>query len=141
MASSELLSRVGRKKAPPPPSALILLFLGEHHPELERVLREHAYTVVVPATADQAVALCLHNRFHASLIDEGTLAEAEDWSVAQSLRMVRPSVPVLLLVKGAVTKEQPVPDGVDCLVSDADPSEIVNALQRCMRGTANTATG
>jgi len=141
MASSELLTRVGRKKAPPEPSALILLFLREHRAELERVLREHDYTVVVPTAADQAVALCLHNKFHAALIDEVTLTQTEDWSLAQSLKMVRPHVPVLLLVKASDSKQQPMLEGIDCVVSEAaDPIEVIDALRQCSASEIKTAS-
>jgi DNA-binding NtrC family response regulator len=115
--------------------------LSEHRSELERVLREHGYTVVVPAAADQAVALSLHNKFHAALIDEVTLTQAEDWSLAQSLKMVRPQVPVLLLVKASDTKQQPMLEGVDCVVSEAaDPLEVIDALTQCSPSEKKTAS-
>lgn len=57
-----------------------------HYETLERALRTAGYTLVVPQTSDQAVALCLHNSIAAVLIDEGTLEAVEDWSLARSLK-------------------------------------------------------
>ena len=119
-----------RKKSSPPPSALVLLLVTSDHAELESLLRQEGYTVVAATTADQAVALCLHNRFRAAFLDEDSLEEAEGWSVAQSLKMVRPNIPVLLLTKRPVPNQESVPKSIDCLVNEQDSGEVLKALKK-----------
>lgn len=137
MTSSELFSRVGRKNSSDdPPSSLILLFVNGNHDRLESLLHAEGYTVVVPSTADQAVAICLHNRIIAAIIDETSLEEDDDWSLAQSLKMVSANTPVVLMVDGAVDAEQPIPEGVDCVVSDKDPGRVMDWLRRYLRQSA-----
>jgi hypothetical protein len=89
--------------------------------------------VVVPSTADQAVALCLHNRISATLIDRESLAQDDDWSLAHSLKMVAPHVPVLLLVSGRVGKRNQLPAGIDWIVSDKDSAQVLGAVKRLVR--------
>lgn len=133
MAPLELLKRVGTKKALKPQNAIILLVVGGRYDGLEQVLRKRGYTVVVPSTADQAVALCLHNPIAVTLIDRDSLAQDEDWSLAQSLKMVAPHTPVLLLVKGRAAKPEGIPVGVDWLVSDKEPAQVLGAVKRFVR--------
>src|SRR5690348_4865818 len=102
----ELRKRVGTKKTlSKPQSPIILLIVGGRYEGLEQVLRKRGYTVVVPSTSDQAVALCLHNPVAVTLIDRGSLIQEEEWSLPQSLKMVSPHTPVLLLVTGRVSKK------------------------------------
>src|SRR5581483_5985537 len=134
MTPLELLKRVGTKTAlSKPQNAIILLIVGGRYEGLEQVLRKRGYTVVVPSTADQAVALCLHNPIAATLIDSASLATDGDWSLAHSLKMVAPHVPVLLLVKGRVSKRDGVPAGIDWMVSDKEPAQVLGAVKRLVR--------
>lgn len=133
MPPLELLKRVGTKKAFKPQNAIILLVVGGHYEGLEQVLRKRGYTVVVPSTADQAVALCLHNPIAVTLIDRESLAVDGDWSLAHSLKMVAPHTPVLLLLKGRASKREGIPAGVDWMVSDKEPSQVLGAVKRFVR--------
>jgi DNA-binding response OmpR family regulator len=134
MPPLELLKRVGTKKSlSKPQSAIILLIVGERYEGLEQVLRKRGYTVVAPSTADQAVALCLHNPIAATLIDRVSLAQEEDWSLAQSLKMVAPQTPILLLIKGRVSKKSGIPVGIDWMVSDKDPAQVLGIIKRFVR--------
>ena len=110
---------------------LILLLIGGEHVQLERLLREQGYKLVVPATADHAIAICLNNRIQAVLIDSQSLDEKEDWSLAQSVRAVSPDTPVLLLVHSPA-EQTSLPEAVDCVVSDKDPQQILIQLRKCM---------
>ena len=114
-----------------PSASIVLLIAAGRYESLERTLLTRGYTVVAPTTSDQAVAVCLHNRIAAVLIDEGMLAEVEDWSLARSFKAVSPSTPVLLLVKdpGAHTD---LPPGVDCMVSESDPIQVLKTLRECV---------
>lgn len=133
MPPLELLKRVGTKKAFKPQNAIILLVVGGRYEGLEQVLRKRGYTVVVPSTADQAVALCLHNPIAVTLIDRDSLALDGDWSLPHSLKMVAPHTPVLLLLKGRVSKREGIPAGVDWMVSEKEPSQVLGAVKRFVR--------
>lgn len=133
MPPLELLKRVGTKKAFKPQNAIILLVVGGRYEGLEQVLRKRGYTVVVPSTADQAVALCLHNPIAVTLIDRDSLALDGDWSLPHSLKMVAPHTPVLLLLKGRVSKREGIPAGVDWMVSEKEPSQVLGAVKRLVR--------
>lgn len=124
---------MGTKKALKPQSAIILLIVGGRYEGLEQVLRKRGYTVVVPSTADQAVALCLHNPIAATIVDRESLAQDDDWSLAHSLKMVAPHTPVLLLVKGRFSKREGTPIGVDWTVSDKEPAQVLGAVKRLVR--------
>jgi DNA-binding NarL/FixJ family response regulator len=110
--------------------AIILLMVAGHYESLERLLLTRGYTVVVPPTSDQAVAVCLHNRIAAVLIDEGTATDVEEWSLARSLKAVSPNTPVLLLVRDP-SAHRNLPPGVDCIVSESEPSQVLQALRDC----------
>jgi DNA-binding response OmpR family regulator len=133
MPPLELLKRVGTKKTLKPQNAIVLLIVGGRYEGLEQVLRKRGYTVVVPSTADQAVALCLHNPIAATLIDRESLAQDDDWSLAQSLKMVAPQTPVLLLMKERTPKGGGIPVGVDWIVSDKEPEQVLGAVKRFVR--------
>ncbi|HWC16144.1 MAG TPA: hypothetical protein VG498_03990 [Terriglobales bacterium] len=128
VSALELLRRVGSQKNHRVQGSVILLIVGNRYEGLERLLRAKGYTVLLPSTPDQGVALCLHNRIAATLLDESTLEAENDWSLAQSLKAVSPTTPVLLIVStGGGHGEMPL--GVDCVVSDEEPRHILDALR------------
>jgi hypothetical protein len=131
MPTSELPRKVGRNKTSrQQESTLILLFVGGNYAALETLLHRNGYTVVVPATADQAVALCPYNHIAATLVDRSSLAESDDWSLARSLKAVARNVPVLLIVSGEIADQQRLPPGVDLIVSEKNPLETLKAINQ-----------
>lgn len=137
MSSSELFTRVGRKNSSEePPSLLVLLFTSGTHERLENLLEREGYTVIVPSSADQAVAICLHNRIVAAILDQTTLEKSDDWSLAQSVKMVSATTPVLLMVTGDVDELQKLPEGVDWVASEKNPEHVLITLTRHLRHTA-----
>ena len=127
----ELLNRVGRKLSKPHRRDLILLFVSSQHIRLEKLLRSKGFRVVVLVEADQVVAFSLSNRsdIAATIIDEMSAPEEEGWSLARSLKAVCPNIPVMLLVSSRATERRSWPEGVDCVVGDSEPREIVDALR------------
>lgn len=99
-----------------------------HYEKLERILLTRGYTVVVPPSSDHAVAFCLHNRVAAVLIDEHTGTEVEEWSLARSLKAVSPNTSVLLLLQDPGIRSE-LPPGVDCVVNESEPTQVLNALR------------
>ena len=108
---------------------LILLLLQTHSPFLVAFLERSGYAAFEAHSTDHLVALCLSNPVDAVIVDVCQLAEIEGWSVAQSVKMVKPSLPVILLCHGDVPKAE-LPTAVDALVSDSDLSGLIAILDR-----------
>jgi len=69
------------------------------------------YEVLSASTPEQAVAVCLNNHISAVVLDSEFSTEL-GWSAAQTLKMVNPHLPVMLLLK---SDEGTVPSGVDAV--------------------------
>ena len=69
------------------------------------------YQVLSATTPEQAVAVCLNNRISAVVLDSEFCTEA-GWTAAQTLKMVNPQLPVMLLLKSA---DGAVPCGIDAV--------------------------
>jgi len=124
-------NRVGRKLSKPSERDLILLFVSAQHIRLEKLLRSKGFRVVVLVEADQVVAFSLSNRSDvaATIIDEISAPEEEGWSLARSLKAVCPEIPVVLLVPSRASERGSWPEGVDCVVGDSEPGEIVEVVR------------
>jgi DNA-binding NtrC family response regulator len=124
---------LGRKKHPKPRTdTLIILLLDSHSRFLQQFLHSQGFATSYASTADRALALCVSNPVQAIVIDEGLLASVDGWSVAQSVKMVKPSIPVILLSHGPLTNAS-LPDSVDFLASDADLQQLTAVLKQCVR--------
>jgi CheY-like chemotaxis protein len=99
---------------------------------LESLLRQWGYAVARVTSGEHAVAVCLHNPVEAVVIDQSALAEVEHWSLAQSLKMVRSDVSVIVLLHGPVPKGEP-PQAVDCMVSASNTQHLLRALKKCVQ--------
>jgi CheY-like chemotaxis protein len=69
------------------------------------------YDVLSASTPEQAVAVCLNNNISAVVLDSEFSTDS-GWSAAQTLKMVNPQLPVMLLSKHA---EGIMPSGVDAV--------------------------
>jgi DNA-binding NtrC family response regulator len=69
------------------------------------------YDVLSASTPEQAVAVCLNNHISAVVLDSEFSTES-GWSAAQTLKMVNPQLPVMLVLKSA---DGVVPSGVDAV--------------------------
>jgi DNA-binding NtrC family response regulator len=127
------MTGLGRKKHPKPRTdTLIILLLDSPSRFLQQFLHSQGYATSYASTADRALALCVSNPVQAIVIDECLLASVDGWSVAQSVKMVKPSIPVILLSHGPLTSAS-LPDSVDFLASDADLQQLTAMLKQCVR--------
>ncbi|MGH9644132.1 MAG: hypothetical protein ACRD3Q_17135 [Terriglobales bacterium] len=90
---------------------------------LARGLRKAGIIVIETFTTDQAVAVCVSNHIDAIVLDQEFFIEVDGWSVAQSIKLVRPSACVLLATRARVLAERP-PKGVDTVL----PSDNIPAI-------------
>ena len=130
MPFSGSLHKVGTKESADT-SRLVLLLVGGRYTSLETLLRQNGHKVIAPSTPDHGVAVCLHNRVVAALIDEEFLADADTWSLAESLKAVSPNTSIVLLVRGSAAKGYPL-RGVDYIVNDRESEQVLNALKKCV---------
>jgi DNA-binding response OmpR family regulator len=98
---------------------------------LSRVMRHAGFTVIDSFTADQVVAICVNNSIDAVVLDQDLFVETEGWSVAQSLKLVRPKLCVLL-VSRATRLHDRLPKGVDAVVPQEKPQLAVAALRKML---------
>ena len=109
---------------------LIILLLKTHSPFLVAFLERSGYAVAEARSPDDLVALCLGNPANAAIVDMCQLGEIEGWSVAQSIKMVKPSLSVILLCHGPIPRDVELPTAVDALASDADLPGLLAILDR-----------
>jgi DNA-binding NtrC family response regulator len=109
---------------------LILLLLNTHSPFLVGFLRSNGYAASEAHSPDHLVALCLNNPATAVIVDVCQLGEIEGWSVAQSIKMVKPSLSVILLCHGAIPEKVELPTAVDALASDSDLQGLLMVLDK-----------
>ena len=132
---SELASKgVGRgKKEPSKRSPLVLLLLDTYSSYLEHLLRLRGYEVCRTDTPEHAVAVCCGNDVKVVVLDERFLGESDGWSLAQSLRMVRSGIAVILLHHGPLPEVLQNPETIDRVVSDTDVQGILQAVKLALQ--------
>lgn len=120
------------------PTRTVLLLVDRRQSRTARVLKDSGYNVMTTYTPDHAVAICVNNKVDAVVLDQQHFIETEGWSVAKSLKMIRASVCVILVVRGKVVAES-LPEGVDAVVRDHNHGELLATMQRVLtsNGGAN----
>lgn len=79
-------------------------------------------------TPDHAVAICVNNKVDAVVLDQSHFVETEGWSVAQSIKLIRRTICVILVVRGKLVAKH-LPEGVDAIVGDQDQEGLLEQLQ------------
>ncbi|HET9182848.1 MAG TPA: hypothetical protein VFP59_11995 [Candidatus Angelobacter sp.] len=72
------------------------------------------------------------------VLDQPHFIETEGWSVAKSLKMIRASVCVILVVRSQVVAES-LPEGVDAVVSEHRHGELIATIERLLASSDNSA--
>ena len=90
-------------------------------------LSHREYEVLGAATPEQAVAVCVSNNLAAVVLDSEFFTET-GWSAAQTFKMVKPHLPVVLL---GHNHHQALPPGVDAVALDH------SAIQHKLSGLLN----
>lgn len=110
-----------------------ILVLAQSSPNLNAILTQikvEAIDVTLALTCDAAVALCVGNHFAAVVLDAALLRN-DDWTVAKSLKLVQPSLPILLLDPRSTGREASLPPNTDALAS-YDPSDVLLKLDQLL---------
>jgi DNA-binding NtrC family response regulator len=99
---------------------------------LERALKGSSYSVLTAATPDQGVAICVAQFVAAAIVDAESV-RGKEWSVVKSLKLVRPSLPIILLDERNGGRNLPLPEGVDELVSITSLERLPDAINQLVR--------
>jgi len=116
-----------------PHSPTVLLLADRRNSQTARVLKTHGYRVMTTYTPDHAVAICVNNPVDAVVLDQEHFVVTEGWSVAQSLKMIRSSVCVILIVRGKIIARN-LPQGVDGIVPESDMQSLLATLTHVLKG-------
>src|SRR5579864_7067790 len=114
-------------------SAIIVLLADRKHSQTSRALKSPGYRVMTTFTPDHAVAICVNNPVDVVILDQEHFIQTEGWSVAQSLKLIRRSLCVVLVVRGKIVGSD-LPAGVDAVVPDHDPLALTATLKHLMKG-------
>jgi DNA-binding response OmpR family regulator len=116
-----------------PKSATLLLLADRRSSQTAKTLKNSGYRVMTTFTPDHAVAICVNNPVDAVVLDQEHFVETEGWSVAQSLKMIRSNVCVILVVRGKVVGNK-LPMGVDRVVQERDSQTLLASLKNLLQG-------
>jgi response regulator RpfG family c-di-GMP phosphodiesterase len=107
----------------------ILLLVDRRQSRTARVLKDLGYGIMTTYTPDHAVAICVNNRVDAVVLDQQHFIQTEGWSVADSLKMIRATICVVLIVRGKVLTPG-LPDGVDAVIAHRDQNGLLRFLEK-----------
>lgn len=105
---------------------------------LSRGMRKAGITVVEAFTTDQTVAVCVSNHIDAVVLDQEFFIEVDGWSVAQSIKLVKPSICVILATRARFLTERR-PKGVDGVVNSSDVDGTISEVRKLTSGSATAA--
>lgn len=109
--------------------AAIVCLTDRRRSSLTSLLRRDGHHVYSTYTADHAVCLCVQHYVDAVVLDQDLFVETDGWSVAQSIKGVRPTVRVIL-VTDAVMLSRKRPKCVDVIVNQSDLGALQAAIGR-----------
>jgi hypothetical protein len=113
------------------PHDSILLLADRRQNQTAKALKTAGYRLMTAFTPDHAVALCVNNNFLAAVLDQEHFIVTGDWSVAQSIKMIKPSLCVVLVVRGRILGHD-LPEGVDAVVPERDTVALLGTLKRIL---------
>jgi DNA-binding response OmpR family regulator len=107
---------------------------------LNHAFRHSKLHVLSAATRDKGVAICVAEPIAVAVLD-GESIRGQECSVAQSLKMVRPSLPIILLEeRGRLSN---IPEGINAVVPLNAPDQLLRKIEELLNpgGTASRAAG
>lgn len=109
----------------------ILLLADRRQNQTAKALKAAGYRLMTAFTPDHAVALCVNNDFAAAVLDQEHFIVTEDWSVAQSIKLIKPHVCVILVVRGKIVTND-LPAGLDAVVPERDTAALLAGIKRLL---------
>lgn len=119
----------------------VLCVVDRRNSRTLRALENIGFRVLTTYSGDHAVAICVDQAVQAVVLEQSLFIEVEGWSVAQSIKMVRPKTCVILVNDSApVSSEKPA--GVDAVVQKKNLNTLPAVLHTwsVKRTSASAAT-
>jgi hypothetical protein len=111
------------------PMGTVLLLADRRQNHTHKTLRAAGYNVMMSFTPDHAVACCVNNKVNAVVLDQEHFVVTNDWSVAQSLKMIRHGICVILMIRGKIVSKD-LPPGVDAMIPEGDTQVLLKILKQ-----------
>src|SRR5512142_323566 len=111
----------------------IVLLADRRHSQTAKALKGLGYRLVTTFTPDHAVSICVNNPVDAVILDQEHFIQTAGWSVAQSLKLIRRKLCVLLVVRGKIAGSD-LPSGVDAVDTDHDSQALLATLKHALKG-------
>ena len=110
----------------------VLAVRREQRRSLRNGLKSFGYALSEVSSGHEGVAVCASNIIQGVLLDATLLDQVGDWSLAQSLKMVRPALPILLLDTQRHVRSSALPEGIDAVCRTHDSQEVFAHLHRLL---------
>lgn len=107
----------------------VLLLADRRQSQTSRVLKGAGFRLMTTFTPDHAVAICVNNNVNAVVLDQEHFVVTENWSVAQSLKMIKQDICVILVVRGKIVGGE-LPAGIDAIVPERDDQTLLKILKK-----------
>lgn len=134
LASISVQQEAGDNRVPQKnPTTTVLLLADRRTSQTAKALKGSGYRLMMTFTPDHAVAICVNNTVDAVVLDQEHFIQTEGWSVAQSLKMIRRTICVILVVRGKILSNN-LPAGVDAVVPESDPQALLVSLKNLLKG-------
>ncbi|HEY2914702.1 MAG TPA: hypothetical protein VGK21_15160 [Candidatus Angelobacter sp.] len=111
----------------------IVLLVDRRNSQTAKALKSSGYRLMTTFTPDHAVAICVNNPVDAVILDQEHFILTKGWSVAQSLKLIRNNLCVILVVRGKIVGSD-LPAGVDAVVPDHDPLALTATIKHLLKG-------
>lgn len=109
-----------------------MLLADRRQSETSRVLKGAGFRLMTTFTPDHAVAICVNNNnVNAVVLDQEHFVVTENWSVAQSLKMIKSDICVILVVRGKIVGGD-LPAGIDAIVPEKDGQVLLKILKKML---------
>ena len=116
----------------------VLVLAERRKSKLTHHLRGCGYHVLETFTTDHAVAVAVNNPVDVVVLHHDCFVETDGWSVAQSLKVAKQGICVLLATRAQRISKR-IPEGVDAVVSAAEPDAILKHVKR-LANSGNSGT-
>jgi hypothetical protein len=113
-------------------TATVLLLADRRRSPAAKFLRDSGFRLLTTFTPDHAVALCVNsNDIRVAVLDQEHFVTTDNWSVAQSLKMVRRNMCVVLVARGKIVGHT-LPEGVDAIVAERDGASLAKGINKLL---------
>lgn len=120
--------------------ATVLCVIDRRRNPLTRLIRRGGHLVIESFTVDQAVAICASNNIDIVVLDQEFFVETDGWSVAQSIKLVKPETCVVLVTR-ATQLTSALPRDVDAVVPHSEPAAVLATLEEMATGAWHKRSG